>query len=267
MAMVPMKLKPYWKHNVLNFYESQEHAAFRTGVWANCPLLAIQADPTLAQQFFEDFNWYYEYSAGSAALTKSGQWAMTEDGGETGTTAVQDAAGGWFKMFCDGDDNDECYLATAAEIFTPSDGNPMWFEARLKLTEASTNAANWIIGLSESVGANHLQNNGGGPPATYDGVVFFKVDGTMYIQFETSTGSSQTTTSDLNAFVSGTTYRVGFYFDGGTSVTPYVNDTAGDAHTISLSGLGEMSVFMGVKAGSDNEEAIEVDYIRCIQFR
>ena len=140
-------------------------------------------------------------------------------------------------------------------------------EARLKVDEANTDDANVIVGLSDAAGADMLLDNGAGPAASYDGAVFFKVDGTLAWQFETSNAGDQVTNAAVGTYTDDTFAKVGFYFDGATTITPYFNGTAGTAHTISCTGLQEMHLFFGVKTGSTNEEAIEIDYIKCVQLR
>lgn len=252
-----LQTRSYWKNGVMTYFDESEQAAHRVGVWAGCPILSILCDPGLGRIFMDDFDEFTEDDAWNT---------IAEDADKTGTDGVQDSNNGWYKNYCDGDDNDESYVEHTGETWKLTTGDPMWFEARVKLTEADTNKANWIIGLMENPGANSLQDDGAGPPADYDGIVFFKVDGTMNVQFETSTATSQTTTAALGTFASATAYRVGFYYDGATSVTPYLNGVAGTAHTISLTGHGEMNIMFGVKAGSANEEAIEVDYIKAVQI-
>jgi len=250
-----LQTRSYWKNNVMTFYDEGELAAHRSGLWAGCPILAIMCDPGVGDIFMDDFFYF----------TEADIWTTTEDADKTGTDIITDAKNGWYKNFCDGNDNDESYCITTGESWKLVSGDPLWFEARIKLTEANTDDANWIVGLTENPGANSLLDNGGGPAANYDGIVFFKVDGTMKIQFETSKAAAQTTNATLATFTSGTAYRLGFYYDGGTTVTPYVDGVAGTAHSLTLSGLGEMNAFFGVKAGGANEEAIEVDYIKIVQ--
>jgi hypothetical protein len=249
--------RTYWKENVLNYYDDQLNQSFKSGPWATCPILAINADPSLGHIFFDDFHYF----------TEADRWTTTEDEGKTGTDGVQDAVGGWYKNFCDADDNDESYCIAEGEFFKLVANKPLWFEAKVQLTEANTDEANWIVGLIENPGADTLLDNGGGPSASYDGFCFFKVDGTMKVQFESSTAATQVTNATLADFTSGTAVRVGAYFDGGTTITPYVDGVAGTAHTLNLTGQGELAPVFGVKAGGTNEEAIEIDYIKVVQVR
>lgn len=197
-------------------------------------------------------------------------WASTDDGG-TGSNAVADGAGGLVNVVTAAADNDYHLMASASEPFKFAANKSLWFEARFSLTEANTDDANWVLGLTDTLTTGFLADDGAGPPASYDGAVFFKVDGTMKIQFESSNAGTQVTNATLADFASGTTYRLGFLFDPGDgttgTVTPFVNGTAGTAHNITLAGLEEMHLVYGVKAGDTNAETLQMDYIHCVQER
>ena len=215
-------------------------------------------------EFFDDF---FQYDPTATV----GKYAVVEDAGAGGGDALADGAGGLLSIGCDGDDNDECYVSSIVECFKFAANKMLFFETRIKLTEASTDDANFIIGLSDTVGANSLVDDGVGPMASYDGAVFFKVDGTMKIQFETSNAGDQVTNATLADFVTATNYKLGFLFDPNDGITgiitPYVDGVAGAAQNITLAGLEEMHVLMGVKAGGANEEALVVDYVHAVQVR
>lgn len=215
-------------------------------------------------KYFDDF---FEYDDTATV----GKWVVVEDAGAAGGDVLTDAAGGVLSIGCDGDDNDECYVASIAEIFKFQTDKRLTFEARVKLTEANDDDANFIIGLSNTVAADSLLDNGGGPMASYDGAVFFKVDGGTKIQFESSNAAAQVTNNALADFESGEWVTLKFaydYNDGVTGkITPYVDGVAGTVHDITIAGLEEMHVLMGVKAGGANEEALLVDYVKVTMDR
>lgn len=227
-----------------------------SGMWADYPI-DNPADPSLYFGMFDDFT----------EFTEADTWTTTEDSNKSGTDGVMDEVGGVYANFCDGDDNDESYCISEGEVFKFTTGKKMWFEAKLRVDEANTDDANVMVGVSDSAEADMILDNGGGPAASYDGAVFFKVDGGTKWQFETSNAGDQVTNATLGTYADDTFARVGFYFDGATTITPYFNGTAGTAHTISCTGLEEMHLFFGIKAGDTNEESVEIDYIKCIQER
>jgi len=227
-----------------------------TGMWENFPIQVV-ADPSKAITLYDEFLWF----------TEADVWTTTEDGGKSGTDGIMDEIGGVYANFCDGDDNDESYCIAAGQSFQFLTGKKMWFEARLRVDEANTDDANVIVGLSDQAGANMLQDTGAGPAASYDGAVFFKVDGGTYWQFETSNAAAQVTTATLAAYADDTMIKLGFYYDGVTSVYPYADGVLGTAHTIVLAAQTEAYAFFGLKAGDTNEESVEIDYIKCVQMR
>ena len=113
------------------------------------------------------------------------------------------------------------------------------------------------------------------PLASYDGALIWKDEDSLEIDFETSNAGTQATSSNIATFISDTWFRVGFHFDGTATtsvVTPYVHNgtswAKGTAQNITLSGLEEMHIVYGVKAGPGGAaETLQVDYIKCRQLR
>lgn len=258
---VSLRSRAYNRNGNVSFRDNQYSPTKGASLWEIAPQLAA-LDPALAHLYFDDFC-YYDPTA------TVGRYAVVKDGTPGG--AQIDAAGGVVSIATDVNDNDEHYVSTIAENWLFAASKPLWFEARLALTEAATNAANIIAGLSDTVGANALLDNGAGPAASYDGAVFAKVDGGAVWQFETSNAGTQVTTASAGAFATNTFYRLGFLFDpaDGTTglITPFLDGVAGTAHEITLAGLEEMHILLGVKAGSGNAETLRVDYVKALQVR
>lgn len=209
-------------------------------------------------------------------------WTSVDDGG-TGTNTANAVRGGEASLVTAGADNDYHYYKGAAANCGTANQKPLWFEARFSLTEANTDDANFAFGLSSVVDATVVGNDGAGPPSSYSGILFFKVDGGTVFQFETSNGSTQNTNTSLCAFVSGKTYRVGFHLDTRDGTTAYAypwvyNETDGTLLTtgttsqalalpLSLTSIAAMSPIFGVKAGGANVETLKVDYVRWVGTR
>lgn len=215
-------------------------------------------DPQSSFEFLDDFVHAHDW------------WTAVNDGA-TGTNTLNNAAGGTYSIVTAAANNDYHYLVSDAKNWLLAPGKPLWFEARVRLTEAATNASNIFVGLSDTVTAGLLQDNGAGPPASYDGIGFFKVDGGAVWQAESSNATTQTTTTNAATFTSGSWYRLGMHFDpmdGTTGRVVFLVDGAVVAtHAITLSGLEEMHVAIGVKAGSANAETLIVDYVRVVATR
>lgn len=202
-------------------------------------------------------------------------WTGTQT--DTGTITVVDQAGGVLQLEAsDGTiaDNDESYCGTTNEPFLFAADKPIFFETRLKLGAADSGTANVMAGLvSAANGANTILDNGGGPPASYSGLVFYKVDGGSAWQAEASIGGTQTAITLTSPGAPGTTYqKLAFNWipTSSTSGTAYmyVNGTLVGSQAFTFTGATEMSAFVGVKNGDGTTNVtLLVDYVLVAQAR
>ncbi len=206
---------------------------------------------------------------------------------DDGTAIITDGVPGELDLLTGGGtDNDEIYIARAIEEFKFADDKPLWWSMRGRLTEANTDDANIIAGLMDAVAANALQDNSGGPPSSYSGAVFFKVDGGTAWQFETSLTTTQTTTTLAALSPDGAadyhTLAIEARRRDATSVEliPYIDEAGGqdfkqalDAngkkvkHIITLGTPTDMMAMAGVKNGGANAETLVLQYMACHQLR
>jgi len=235
-------------------------------VWGTGGAADFAASRPSVAEYFDDF---FEYDPTATV----GNFVVTEDAGaDVGDALDATLPNGVLNVGCDGDDNDECYVATINKITKFQTDKNVYFETKVKLTEANTDDANWCAGLCSVYAANTMVDNGAGMVTTFDGAMFYKVDGTMKIYFIVSNGSTQGTPLDCGTFVSGTEYTLGFkydYNDGKTAkVTPIVNGVAKATQDLTIAGLDALlHAVVGVKAGGAHEEGLKVDYILCITER
>lgn len=234
-----------------------------SGMWANAPSPADPNYTAFAHVFLDDFNY-------NAPLDANLIWTEVDDAG-TGTNAIADAGKGVGQIVTAAADNDYHAISSIAESWLFESGKKLWFEARIRLTEATTNESAWWIGLTDTLTTGGLQANAAGPLASYDGALIWKDEATLAVDFETSNAATQATTTAFKTVVSGTWYTFGFYFDGTATtsiITPYCDGAAGTAQNITLAGLAEMHLVAGVKAGpTAAAETLEIDYIKCVQLR
>jgi hypothetical protein len=222
-------------------------------IWDDCPLLAINQDPTIGLVWDEPFISYVTTQGG---LTST----ATEGGSAAG------GAGGYLTIVAgNAGDNDEIYVGGTHDVFTPAAGRDLWFEARAKLTEANTDDANIVIGLSTIYSADFMQDDGAGPAADYDGLIFFKVDGGTVWQTESSTSTSQTTNASAATFTSGSWVRLGIFLEGITQATFYVDGTSVGSVTVNLPDTA-FSPVIGAKNGDTNDETLYVDWFKAVQL-
>lgn len=185
-------------------------------------------------------------------------YTTTSDGG---AETITNGAYGFKSLATAAADNGYYYLTT---IGPPADLNPgntrFLYEARVRLAEANGTDANWWCGLilAADVNANIIGDDGAGPQTSYGGCLFWKVDGTMSINFETSKSTTQET-QVMGDFASATWYILGMDYDGNT-LTPYLNGVAGEPTTVLSPASGAYVAGFGVKAGDTNAETLLVDY-------
>ena len=238
-----------------------------TGLWAGAP---SEADPqyhTIAHKFFDDF---YQ-----APVDANGVWFEWDDAG-TGTNSTADGVGGIGTVVTAGTDNDYHAISSLNEVFKFATGKKLWFEARFKVAEATTDESAWWFGVTDTETTGGLQAHDAGPLASYDGFLIWKDEDTMTIDSELSEGAHQDTDAAEATFVTDTWTRVGFYYDGGTAITPYYDVGAGwvagtakaFGGDIGLADMGEMHVVAGIKTGpTAAAETLQIDYIKCVQLR
>lgn len=198
------------------------------------------------------------------------KWASIDDGA-TGTNTANDVDGGQVSVVTAGADNDYHVMVSTKKPFRFAANKPLYFRARFSVTEANTSAANWLVGLTSVTTTGLLANDGAGPANSFDGAIFYKTDGTMSVKFMSSAATAQTSQT-ISTFTSAVVYRVGFHFDPGDGTTGFLKPwiynettgvrTKGTEQAIALSGLAQMNLVYGVKAGSASAETLKIDDIR-----
>lgn len=164
-------------------------------------------------------------------------------------------------------DNNYHLITTKKPIIAFDTGKQSYIKAKVSLTEANTDDANIIFGVSSVTSAGNLIDDAGGPAATYDGAVFFKVDGGTVWQAEYSDAGTQTTDTNCKAFTTATDYVLEIWYDGRTTVSFCIDDVEVHTATVIPANLDDMYIIFGVKAGGANQETLSVDYIYAIQER
>jgi hypothetical protein len=204
-------------------------------------------------EFFDDFFTFDE----------ADDWIDSVSDG--GTIDQIDAVNGVLSIATGGVDENESYVSSLAEDWLFQTDKRLFFEARVKLTEANTDDANIIVGLSDTVAADSLLDAGAGPMASYDGAVFFKVDGGTVWQAETSNAGTQATDTSAGTFNDGDWTKLTILYDYNDGVTAnvyfYVDGVLGATLELTIAGLAEMHILLGAKAGGGNAETLLVDYV------
>ena len=224
-----------------------------------------------AAGFMDDFHTYTDTAPWTVVATDSGGATLLD---QVDGVIQLDASDGTVA------DEDEVYLHTEKEIFLFAADKPIIVEAMVKFTEANTDDANIMFGLADAWAANHLQDAGAGPLASYSGAVFFKEDGQTVWTVENSLAGTQKTTQltaanslDGEAKTAGGSWQKLRIEVEAHSITDHritfkINDRVVARHIgQDMTSATEMALGFGVKNGSANEETLDIDYVFAYQKR
>jgi len=221
-----------------------------------------------------------------AASTQS--WFVTEVDGATGQTetvlgipidgaAGASAEGGWGTFTCcNADDDGLTSIQLNGEAFKLAASHPLYFEIKLAIDDISITEL--FVGLAIST-TNAYGAAGAGDTGGHVGFVS-KADGNVLFNVMES-GGTLTATDTLANFVDGSittfetanvVHRLGFYWDGVDTITPYVDGAvvAGAVTDAVGSEIPDgvcMSPVMGFLTNTTTSATIWVDYISVCQAR
>lgn len=198
-------------------------------------------DPTKFHVYFEDFDYY-----------AAGDWTITGQGTES--VALTDGNGGLLLLSTDVLDNDNCFLNKVGESFLLAAGKRCFFKARLKVSSAVE--TDFVVGL---------QITDTSPLDVTDGIYFLKADDAATIDVICRKNATTGSTSDtaIASVVTDTFIVLGFAYDGKSTITYYVDDVAKGTLDASSAYLPdtELTISVGIQAGSAGAKTLTVDYI------
>ena len=189
--------------------------------------------------YFEDFDYY-----------TAGDWTVTEtDAGAT--QALTDGDGGLLLITNTAADNDLVSLQKKGESFRFESGKALFFEARFKVSDATQSDV--VIGL---------QITDTTPLDVTDGVFFIKADGAATVNFLVEKNNTATTASSIATMANDTYIRLGFYYDGSSTVQYFVNGTyTGSSVTTNLPDDEDMTITIAIQNGEAAAKTMTVHYI------
>jgi hypothetical protein len=245
--------------NIQNPYQEGLNPAFAVGLWADCPLEAIRADPSLGYIFYEDFtNWR------TATPTSTTMTGWTGNAATSGSVTIPDSAGGWLNLISAETAARGMQVQKNHEIFFPAVDKPIWFEARIRLLV--TLVAEVFVGLSNndtsilSGSANTSTDHIGWQSVTDDGVLLFTTE-------NAGTGNTEA----ASTLVVGTAIRLGFKVENATSstmvVNQYINDVKQAAGGVNANvSVMELKPSLVCQSGGTGVPVLHVDYVKCVQL-
>lgn len=189
--------------------------------------------------YFEDFDYY-----------TAGNWTVTEtDSGAT--QALADGDGGLLLVTNTAADNDLVSLQKVGESFRFAAGKKLFFEARLKVSDATQSDV--VVGL---------QITDTTPLDVTDGVFFIKADGAATVDLRVEKNNTASTASAMATMANDTFIRLGFYYDGVSAVSYFVDGSLGGSlATTNLPDDEDLTVTFAIQNGEAVAKTMTVDYI------
>jgi len=188
--------------------------------------------------YFEDFDYY-----------TAANWTVTET--QAGATqALTDGDGGLLLLTNTAADNDLVALQKVGESYRFASGKKLFFEGRFKVSNAT-----------ESDVVMGLQITDATPLDVSDGVFFLKSDGSTTISLLVEKNGTATTTS-VGTLADDTYIRLGFYYDGNSSIQAFVNGTyVATSATTNLVDDEDLTVSFALQNGNAVARTMTVDYV------
>ena len=184
-------------------------------------------------------------------------WTMTvvEAGAGDSTVASANVSGGALLLTTDQNENDGINLQLNGESFKLVSGNPLYFGARLKISDATE--SDFFIGLA----ITDTDILGG----VTDRIGFQKLDGSTDLKFMLEKDSTETLTAALHT-VDTSNMILEFYFDG-TNIEVFVDGVSVATPAVTnLPDDEELRVSLQLLAGAAAAKTMTVDWIRVFQF-
>jgi len=193
---------------------------------------------------------------------------LLESPGTSGvdTVACADEVNGVLELVTEGDDDDNGELVQQCECWKLVDCYPLYAELRFKISDAEQ--TDFWFGLITGAAGFFA-----GPPNDY--VVFKKDDGDNNLDFANATNGAGNDTDTTFDLVDDTWYRLGFHWDGDTTIRWFVIQDGDFPQTVLATGTvatsivqdEELTIGFGIQAGEAAAKTLSVDYIKCVQMR
>lgn len=188
-------------------------------------------------------------------------WTITkvELGYSSASLTLQNIVGGVLRISCDTSDNDAVQMQLKGEPFKLATGKPCWFEAKFKTADPTQVDLLFGLCITDTTLIAGFS----------DGVVIKKDDGDAYLDFQSVKNNTPTNQTALATLVADTWIRVGFYFNGYDTLTPYINGVKLTAYKIqtNIPDDEEITISVAIMNGEWAIKSLDIDYIKAVQKR
>lgn len=228
-----------------------------TGLWASAPSEAVAEWNQKSFKFEDDFiKW-------TPAAT---EWVVTEDDAAC-TQAISTTAGGVLLLTNKATTDDNAQQVQWATLpFTLAANKHLWFEARVRFAARKAGAdseIDWFVGLAAIEDITGVADN---LPASCVG--FLCTEGANTYSFNMSKSGTHTGTVAAVGTLGTAWFTLGFFVNGITNATPYIDGTAGTAATATVPDAIPMCPLFMVRNGDATiTQTMEIDYVKVVQLR
>lgn len=243
-----MAMQSYRKNGILGYGDDALAPDVKDGMWADCPLLSIAQDPSIAHEYY---NHFHDYTAADWTIT------TTEGGGGAATEAITDELGGVLLITNDNLDDDSDEFQKVGEAFSLVPGKPLWIEGGFKVNDATQSDFLFGLCMTDTTLIDGLQ----------DGIWFQKDDGDANIDRHCDKDNTDTTADTNIDMADGTWIRLGMKFlaDGAT-VEYWINGVRVGSSTTNIPDDELLRISFGIQDGEAVAKTLSVDYIRAVQI-
>jgi hypothetical protein len=200
-------------------------------------------------QYFNDFLFAQNYSASD--------WVVTETQAGATQAIAADELNGALLLTNDAGDDDVCQLQSAEEWCKLSAGKQLWFETKLKISDATQ--SDIFVGLATTDTSIIA--------GTTDSVGFRKLDGSTSVASITEDNTTETTTAGVHTIVADTYVTLGFHWNGVNQVKFFVNRSLAATHTANIEQTNKLAVTFTLQNGEAVAKTMTIDYIYVAQER
>lgn len=201
-----------------------------------------------AHVFFDDFD---KYTAADWTIT------TVEAGAGSATEALANVDGGVLLITNDAADDDSDFFQKPGESFKFVSGYRTWFAVRFKTSDATQSDLVFGLQITDTT-----------PLAVSDGVFFRKDDGDAFVDFVVTKDSAATTDTAIATLVNDTWMILAFYYDGASTLVPYVDGVRGTPVALTnLPNDEELTISFGIQNGEAVAKTLSVDYIYAAKER
>lgn len=185
-------------------------------------------------------------------------WTVVKDAGAA-VALVADTAGGEVALTSAATTDNDGGSIQGNEIFLPAAGRTIWFEARVKLSDATQ--SDMFVGLCENFATNPENCL-----TASNRIGFQKDDGSALILCKSEIADAETSTTTAVSMSNGAYVRLGFIVRGTSSIEFFVDRQKVATHTSSPA--TELAVaFFHLSGDASGTKVATMDYVEAVATR